>query len=211
MRANYIFVTMLILVGCASQPDTQVTPSSWGQGIDAISDKPWPGYVGRQISVSSVDIGDRDRDGVVDHRDLCRNTVFGRNVRNDGCIASRSSVEFPNISITFDQKGKPNPEAMIRLDQFVHDHHFEIKSANEIVLIEAVHTTKNRRALDKNINNLTKFLVKHFDLDKDNIRFLDTDSHSGLQQDNYAVIHIADREDIQRLSWNIWSVEIQHD
>jgi len=211
MRANYFLITVLIFVGCASTPDTQVTPSSWGQGVDAITDKPWPGYVGRQLDVNSVDISDDDRDGVIDHRDQCRHTVFGRSVRNDGCIASRSSIEFPNIRITFDQKGNPDPEAMIRLEQFVHDHHFEIQAANEIVLIEAVHTNKNRRSIDKHVSNLTKFLVKHFDLDKDNIRFLDTDSHGGLQQDNYAVIHIADRDDIQRLSWNIWSVEIDHD
>lgn len=58
-------------------------------------------YLDTPVSLQAADLADQDRDGVINARDLCKNTPTGASIDNDGCETYYEATEKKQLKVLF--------------------------------------------------------------------------------------------------------------
>lgn len=164
-------------------------------------------------------IADQDKDGVVNIRDFCPDTVIGAQVDNDGCPTEAVIDQSINLKVLFDTGRydvKPTYYPEIQKIATI-----LMSNPNSTVVIEG-HTDDVGEAdanltLSKNrVNEIALVLIRQFGVDRNRIRGIgygetkpiaSNEDPEGRFQNRRVIANIYSAQTTQEKRWNIYSVD----
>lgn len=164
-------------------------------------------------------IADDDKDGVINIRDFCQNTILGAKVDNDGCPTQSTHLQSINLEVLFDT-GKFDVKPMYYPEiQKLAD--FMNANPNTTVIIEghtdSVGDDKDNIELSRNrANAIALVVIRQFGVSRDRIRGIGfgesrpiatNDTAQGREQNRRVVAEIYSEQTSQAKRWNIYSVD----
>lgn len=164
-------------------------------------------------------LADADRDGVIDARDLCPDTLKGAAVDNDGCPNQSTKLLSVELNILFDTgKADIKPRfysELKELAKFLQEH------PTSTVVIEG-HTDSqgsaelNRELSQQRASSIADVLVDSFRIKADRVKGIgygatrpiaDNETESGRKLNRRVVAEVFAKEQFANERWTIYSVD----
>ena len=164
-------------------------------------------------------IADDDKDGVINIRDFCPETVAGAKVDNDGCPTENTVEQKINLRVLFDPaRYDVKPEYYSEIKKVAD---FMIANPTSSVIIEG-HTdnlgdaNKNLTLSRNRANEIALVLIRQFGIDRERIRGIgygetrpiaSNETPEGRMQNRRVVANLYASQTNQEKRWNIYSVD----
>jgi OOP family OmpA-OmpF porin len=178
------------------------------------------GVVVMEAAVTQLnDLQDHDRDGVIEAREKCANTVLGASIDNYGCGTQRAVVEPLKVDIKFAHDSYViEDSAYPEIQKLVN---FLEKSPNLKVLIEG-HTSRvgsamiNQKLSDERAKAIASMLINDFSIDAQRVSSMGYGFTRLAEEGDSDEAHAANRRIMAELShvvhvddmlWTIYSVD----
>jgi len=193
----------------------------FGQGLSNKQQAPWQGYPVEKNTIKSQTISDTDKDGVIDERDLCTDTVLGHHVNSFGCQPGFDNAHSAHLTLDFDSKRNFSKSTLQKLKQFAQENFKTLDDGQHFILLYGqAYSQKSyepKSVLSINLSRrLAKVLAQQYTIKTDLIRIAGVDdSYIDVNklapkpaQRNQVSLYILNKNSIEQVQWNIWSVEL---
>ena len=214
-------VTGLGLSACSTNPPEDPRYDSFGTGLpEQHTEHPEPPFPVQPFAPEQVKATDKDKDGVIDHRDQCDDHKEGIELDNQGCAKLVDSVrsidldvEFASGSTEVEKRYYPNIEKLAKLHQ---------QSSEFVVLIEG-HTdntgprSKNMDLSKQRAKAVANILISEFKLSQEEVLttglgpdnpIASNDTAEGRQRNRRMIAHLITKDRLLAKHYDIWTVEL---
>lgn len=168
-------------------------------------------------------IADDDKDGVINIRDFCPQTVIGAKVDNDGCPTENKVEHSINLRVLFDTaRYEVKPEFYPEVRKIA-----DFLYANPMATVIIEGHTDNMGDPQKNLtlsrnraNEIAIVLIRQFGIDRNRIRgvgygetrpIASNDTPEGRSQNRRVIANLYSSKTNQEKRWNIYSVDAMPD
>jgi len=196
----------LAFTGCTSMSDK-----------DSQSSPNERGFSHERLAFTSTDVGDDDRDGIINGRDNCPDTATGIQVDKKGCEIALTDTNIDSRKFAVAKDGSLSAADSTALGEFLETHTQALAGGDVAILIDAKVVEKGYVSFAKSARlsyNFAEVLVRNYGVDPHDLKVLAERYSKGERPKAESDMHeveliVTNRRADDQVRWNIWSVELE--